>query len=95
MADVKKIAEHIEDHGEHHRIERRAKAEPSGEYHHVVYEKVATGASEDGATLGKHPVIKDADTGEPIDTNMPHVWVPVFAGPEKDARDKIAALTQK
>jgi hypothetical protein len=42
---------------------------------------------------GRHPVIKDPETGEPAETFATHVWVPVYRGSEKDARTKIHELS--
>jgi hypothetical protein len=42
---------------------------------------------------GKHPVIKGED-GKPVETNVSHVWVPVFVGPENAARMRLRSLTE-
>ena len=41
--------------------------------------------------LGVHPVAKDRH-GNPSETHLEHVWVPVFAGSEKDARARLLTL---
>lgn len=86
---VKQYHEHMEDHGADHRIERRALVESDGQFHWVVYNRTKTGAGE--GKPGKHPVIKGED-GKPIETHETHVWVPVFAGPEKAARMRLTSL---
>src|SRR5262245_27856265 len=94
------MVEHLEEHDERLRIERRAASEPvaaEGDpviFHWVVYERVATGASEDGATRGKHPGIRDAND-QPIETTEPYVWVISFTGPENEARMHFDSLKTK
>lgn len=70
----------------------------------VVYELVATGAvpevkNDKGEVVtprksADHPVIVDRITGKPARTHMTHIWVPRFAGPEQEARAKLAELAK-
>lgn len=67
------------------------------EFAHVPPEEVAIGAfahrSEHLSRHGKHPVVKD-DKGQPAETVFTHVWVPVFAGPEEEARAQLKMLVK-